>query len=296
MEEKIPMWVGVPDGGMTEKEKKNPFACKLGGRATYPEGELGEAARKAVEEKMTCDICKDKMYLLAQAYCPVEEYDRILYVYACNSSHCHEKKYYKPWRVWRYQQKMKDYEEEEEEEEEEDVEIMVGKAEPWTFPEIAFDTFEEPKTTGTEEEEIKKAESASKELSNEISEEDLDSIEKSGCANLADEVIAKFQAKLMKCPNQVLRWGYGGKPLWMSTSDVPESIPRCSCGKPRIFELQIIPTIVYVLKCEQHLKPTTGVTDEGLDFGTACIYTCSEGCESEGIFEEYCHIQPPPRK
>jgi pre-rRNA-processing protein TSR4 len=98
-----------------------------------------------------------------------------------------------------------------------------------------------------------------------------------------------------RVPQQVVRWGIGEKPLWISAAHrpVPEDIPPCpACGARRVMELQIMPTIIYTLKpyCCSHVKG-----DEGVDIGTATLYSCSEMCRLSGQFcPEYIHIQPPP--
>eukprot|EP01061_Rhynchopus_euleeides_P022930 TRINITY_DN37428_c0_g1_i1.p1 TRINITY_DN37428_c0_g1~~TRINITY_DN37428_c0_g1_i1.p1 ORF type:complete len:337 (+),score=123.13 TRINITY_DN37428_c0_g1_i1:239-1249(+) len=301
----VEMWVGVPDGGLTAAEKKRATACKIGGFPTFSNTAKGEAAKAELEEKSTCRVCGDKMYLLAQAFCPYGEMERIIYVLVCNCSHCHAKKDKRaPWRVFCFQESEIIDDESpvpEGADGEEDGEaggLPVPKALPWSYPEMAFDTFEEPESAGTEEEEMQKALNINKEVSDSISGADLASMEQSGCVNMTDECVAKFQARLARCPQQVVRWGVGGKPLWMTTAHRPSvsSIPDCErCGNRRTFELQLVPTLVWVLQMGKHLKPTCGMSDEGMDFGTAAVYTCTH-CTQEGLSEEYVHVQPQPEE
>ena len=54
---------------------------------------------------------------------------------------------------------------------------------------------------------------------------------------------------------------------------------------------------MWILQTNRHLKPGTGMSDDGLDFGTTVVYTCKNGnCEPEGLYEEHCHVQPPPEE
>ena len=223
--ERVQMWVGVPDGGLAFTEQPRATTCKLGGRATFSQTDAGQAAEAALKEKANCSVCGDAMYLLVQSFCPDDEMERIIYVLVCNSSHCHEKKdRCAPWKVFRFQEKeiLDDERPGALDAEEEDLEdIAVPPAQKWCYPEMAFDTFEEPEVTSNAEE-LAKIEGASGggeaggELSDSITPEDLTSVEASGCVNMTDETVAKFQARLSRCPQQVLRWGRGAKPLWLS--------------------------------------------------------------------------------
>ncbi|EFC50620.1 hypothetical protein NAEGRDRAFT_77668 [Naegleria gruberi] len=132
-----------------------------------------------------------------------------------------------------------------------------------------------------------------------------------------------FQTILAKCPNQSIRWQYGGKPLWVSDAPTDllskyvqikkklmeekaqrvalkdsehsddedeldhehdlepnpsDYIPKCDkCGAPRVFELEILPTLIYQLQVDKYVKK--GV-EEGMQFGCVCIFTCSNpGCD-----------------
>ena len=217
-EEDVQVWVGTADGGLTKAEVGRSAVCKIGGFATFPPSATGRAAQEKVAEQARCGVCGDRMFLLAQSFCPVEDMERILYVFACNCSHCHEKKDKSaPWKVFRYQEAVIADEGEEEDGGEEEGEVPVPQAQLWSYPEMAVDTFEEPDTkAATEEEEMRKMRELNGDVSKDITANDLVSMENSGLVNLADEQLAKFQARMAKCPQQVLRWGVGAKPLWLS--------------------------------------------------------------------------------
>ncbi|KAG2388783.1 hypothetical protein C9374_000222 [Naegleria lovaniensis] len=49
--------------------------------------------------------------------------------------------------------------------------------------------------------------------------------------------------------------------------------PKCDkCGAPRVFELEILPTTIYQLQCDKHVRSDVA---EGMQFGCVCVFTCS---------------------
>jgi len=119
-----------------------------------------------------------------------------------------------------------------------------------------------------------------------------------------DKTFQKFQKVLDHTPEQVIRTQFDMEVLW--TTDKPEYLPKgtkikdkvigkveiqkCKCGAPRIAEVQLMPTSIYILNVEDfnHLKG-----NEGLDFGTAIFYTCSKKCGKDEYMFEPILIQPP---
>eukprot|EP01063_Lacrimia_lanifica_P008749 TRINITY_DN1579_c0_g1_i1.p1 TRINITY_DN1579_c0_g1~~TRINITY_DN1579_c0_g1_i1.p1 ORF type:complete len:327 (+),score=113.36 TRINITY_DN1579_c0_g1_i1:46-1026(+) len=302
-ESSVAMWIGVPDGGLSKREQADPMACKLGGFPVHLPSPAGQAGKAVMEKELACRVCGDKMFLLVQAYCPKDGMDRIFYVYTCASSYCHKKNHKLPWRVWLLQQKEGAADADEEEEEDDDDEdvgnLPVPAARPGSYPEMALDTVPEPMPEGgSVEDEMAEAARINEEAqTGGITQADLDDMEAGGTYSKADEQMARFQTRLQRCPQQVLRWGYEGEPMWMGLDDAPSSIPRCGCGGKRAFELQILPTVVYALSAHEHRKPNANLGDEGLDFGTVCIYTCPIGEETEeALVECHVHVCPPPIK
>lgn len=107
-----------------------------------------------------------------------------------------------------------------------------------------------------------------------------------GAAN--DPVIAitpelvEFNEHMSRCPDQVLRYCRFGEPLLQDKTDV-SNIPKCpKCGANRIFEFEILPTIIYTLDPESDM-----------DFGPILVYTCSQDCGQEGTCDEHCIICSP---
>ena len=111
------------------------------------------------------------------------------------------------------------------------------------------------------------------------------------------------------------RYSWNGEPLLM-TSQSLGTIPSCSsCGKKRIFELQLMPALVLLLKIDSEGNKTNTTPSDGgdihiftshtnlnnlksdsIEFGTVFIYTCSQECWSEEALyrEEYVIVHSDP--
>lgn len=114
----------------------------------------------------------------------------------------------------------------------------------------------------------------------ELSEEDDESIGKSPIKLdprteklskfLDDDVFQKFQEIVGYNPLQVLRYDFGGRPLYYSATNVElEKIvpsPGWNPSSKRVFELQLMPKMI------MDLEVTVSVT-EGMDWGTILIFT-----------------------
>jgi pre-rRNA-processing protein TSR4 len=108
-----------------------------------------------------------------------------------------------------------------------------------------------------------------------------------------EDWFARFQQRLERSPSQVIRYSWGGAPLWLSRP--PDQLlkgawpPPCGrCGAARSFELQLLPTISYQL---QESCPTCPVEGK-MDWGTAAVYTCSQDCAADDFCEEFVIVQP----
>lgn len=60
-------------------------------------------------------------------------------------------------------------------------------------------------------------------------------------------------------------------------------IPPCRCGAPRVFEVQILPSLLHVLEVD---KASTSPGDDlgslynnGMNWGNICIYSCPRACQ-----------------
>lgn len=146
-----------------------------------------------------------------------------------------------------------------------------------------------------------------------------------------DKVFQRFSTRLGHNPEQVLRYEFRGTPLLYSTTDAvgkvfpysqsPSSsntsphiktttavkgagsgsgttkIPRCeSCGRERVFEVQLAPHAITVLE-DGREDIGAGAKDEtGMEWGTVILGVCAGNCglETEGLVgwrEEWVGVQ-----
>ncbi|XP_029009473.1 programmed cell death protein 2-like isoform X2 [Betta splendens] len=111
-------------------------------------------------------------------------------------------------------------------------------------------------------------------------------------AKHGDAVFSRFMKNISLCPQQILRYCRGGKPLFISEppSNMAQVVSACaSCGGSRTFELQLMPALVSLL------QRTDGSAQ--LEFGTVLVYTCAQSCWKEGsasAVEEVCLVQTDP--
>nr|GMD10687.1 programmed cell death protein 2 [Ipomoea batatas] len=100
---------------------------------------------------------------------------------------------------------------------------------------------------------------------------------------------ASFQERIMRAPDQVLRYcRYAkAKPLWPMLSGQPSNsdIPKCNyCSGPRAFEFQILPQLLYYFN--------VGNDVNSLDWATVAVYTCEASCEGSVAYkEEFAWVQ-----
>ncbi|XP_061450381.1 programmed cell death protein 2-like isoform X8 [Rhineura floridana] len=66
-----------------------------------------------------------------------------------------------------------------------------------------------------------------------------------------DQVFLKFMKRISLCREQILRYSWGGQPLFITcpSTDIRTTVPPCNnCKSKRIFEFQLMPTLVSMLK------------------------------------------------
>ncbi|XP_044756060.1 programmed cell death protein 2-like [Coccinella septempunctata] len=88
-----------------------------------------------------------------------------------------------------------------------------------------------------------------------------------------DKIVHYFLSRLQKNPGQILRYSREAeKPLLLHPQQ--ETVLKCQyCQEDRIFEFQVLSTIIPKLRLTADHKPCSR-----LDFGTALIYTCRNSC------------------
>ncbi|KAJ7421774.1 Fatty acyl-CoA hydrolase precursor, medium chain [Pitangus sulphuratus] len=73
-----------------------------------------------------------------------------------------------------------------------------------------------------------------------------------------DHTFYKFMKRISVCPEQILRYSWGGQPLFITSppADITQGIPACSvCGSSRVFELQLMPALVSLLHTDSGALP-----------------------------------------
>ncbi|XP_004690600.1 PREDICTED: programmed cell death protein 2-like [Condylura cristata] len=106
-----------------------------------------------------------------------------------------------------------------------------------------------------------------------------------------DKIFYKFMKRIAACQEQILRYSWSGEPLFLQCPPLDATDPpACGhCGGGRIFEFQLMPALVSMLRS----------ADLGLfvEFGTVLIYTCEKSCwpqNHQTPLEEFCIIQEDP--
>lgn len=113
-------------------------------------------------------------------------------------------------------------------------------------------------------------------------------------AKHGDAVFSSFMKRISLCPEQVLRYSWSGTPLFIMEppSNINQTVPPCAhCGSPRVFEFQLMPALVSLLR-SAHLTSELAV-----EFGTVLIYTCRDSCWTSGSrspVEEFHFVQTDP--
>ncbi|KAM9807929.1 programmed cell death protein 2-like [Neosynchiropus ocellatus] len=110
-----------------------------------------------------------------------------------------------------------------------------------------------------------------------------------------DIAFSRFMKRISPCPQQILRYCRGSEPLFISPPPpgMPQLLPSCgSCGGDRTFEMQLMPTLVSLLK-----RSDRNGKEAELEFGTVLVYTCKSSCWTSGstkTAEEFCLVQTDP--
>ncbi|NXC20673.1 PDD2L protein, partial [Corythaeola cristata] len=106
-----------------------------------------------------------------------------------------------------------------------------------------------------------------------------------------DYTFHKFMKRISVCHEQILRYSWGGQPLFITCppANVNKGIPACSnCGSNRIFEFQLMPALVSMLQSDSDLS---------VEFGTVLVYTCERSCwptNHQTPLEEFIFLQEDP--
>lgn len=108
---------------------------------------------------------------------------------------------------------------------------------------------------------------------------------------------ATFHSRIERCPGQILRYAYGGSPLWCTSPAPSTSCPPCEgCGAERVFEMQLMPGLISLLPrahssatvCTDSLLEVTeggeissaDLLSNDIDFGVVTVWSCPNSCNS----------------
>jgi len=137
-----------------------------------------------------------------------------------------------------------------------------------------------------------------------VDDSNSNALDKDTFESSLDKTFQKFSDRIAQNPEQVLRYEFKGQPLLYSGHDdvatrfvVPHGkagatrgIPRCeSCGSQRVFELQLVPGLIYELE-----KNVAMDLEEGMEWGTILVGTCANNCGEAGTVsfrEEWVGVQ-----
>ncbi|EDL20457.1 programmed cell death protein 2 isoform 8 [Mus musculus] len=270
-----PVELGFAEEAPAWRLRSEQFPSKVGGRPAW----LGLAELPG-PGALACARCGRPLAFLLQVYAPLpgrdDAFHRSLFLFCCREPPCCA-----GLRVFRNQLPRNNafysYEPPSETEALDKIDHMVPDHN-FLFPEFEI-------VTETEDEilpEVVEMEDYSEVTGSMggIPEEELDSMAKH--ESKEDHIFQKFKSKIALEPEQILRYGRGIKPIWISGENIPQEkdIPDCPCGAKRIFEFQVMPQLLNHLKADR--------LGRSIDWGVLAVFTCAESCSlGSGYTEEF---------
>lgn len=115
-----------------------------------------------------------------------------------------------------------------------------------------------------------------------------------------DPVFDKFSRIVSYAPDQVVRYHHGGQQLWGSELNQCHSVPNCElCGSKRVFEMQVMPQLVYyIYEPDKDIATIQRVAErlrDDMDWITICVYTCENSCiGTDAYVPEFAWLQRHP--
>lgn len=180
--------------------------------------------------------------------------------------------------------------------------------EPWpetsAFPSPFAQYYLDADREELEPDDVKEPAGGSSQKQYDIDDSGSNALDKDTFESTLDKTFQKFSDRIAQNPEQVLRYEFMGQPLLYSGHDdvatrfvVPfgkagaaRGIPRCeSCDSSRVFELQLVPGLIYELEKEESLD-----LEDGMDWGTIIVGTCANNCGEAGAVsfrEEWVGVQ-----
>ncbi|KAJ2946996.1 hypothetical protein O0L34_g16340 [Tuta absoluta] len=96
-----------------------------------------------------------------------------------------------------------------------------------------------------------------------------------------DKVFNKFNKRVARHPDQVLRYDRGGSPLWITghTGNSIVHVPNCEyCQEERVFEFQVMPQLLNFIN--------VGIDFNSIDWGVLAVYTCKNSCNQGPAYKQ----------
>jgi pre-rRNA-processing protein TSR4 len=92
---------------------------------------------------------------------------------------------------------------------------------------------------------------------------------------LYDEYFGKFMKSIQQNPEQILRYDYSGKPLWIRQTH--EDITNCQyCGSSRVFEFQIMSHgLNWII---EHSLTNLKAKNNLVECGSVFVFSCAKSC------------------
>lgn len=205
-----------------------------------------------------CQVCKSKMEFIIQVSTPMQDYNRILYVYSCKDCNSRDR----GWRVFRQISSRS-------------VKNQIKNA---TF--IVFeDIIPENISTSLPKSKIDKDES---DWTGEKYEKQ--------CINGYSKEFKKFSQFVGQYPTQIIRYEWNGEPLYYSKPNLDSKVNDCqNCGSKRVFEFQLMPFLhSFIDKDSGDLKDLKKSLE---DWETVIIYSCLKDCSQGKVSEEIAIVQ-----
>lgn len=129
--------------------------------------------------------------------------------------------------------------------------------------------------------------------------------EKQAMPGGVDKQFTQFLERVECEPSQCVRYAWAGTPLFYGQLQQQQQPPlggHCShCGSRRVFEMQLMPTVLSVLNVEAYAHvekeaESPAQWNVGMEFGTVLIFVCERDChpaptEQVSYSEECCIVQ-----